>query len=98
MSEKFSSGTINPKQTNKLTSLWAKIGRDNKKNKKKDLESIVKKVFREKIVLQETINDNACTLQELHLRMDGQNKTVATKNPFFFTGPWLGLNERTKYF
>ena len=36
------------------------MGRD---NKKKDLESIVKKVFDEKTsVLQETINDNACTL------------------------------------
>ena len=72
------------------------MGRD---NKKKDLESIVKKLFNEKTsVLQETINVNACTLQKLHLRMDGQNKTVATKNPFFFIGPWLGLNERTKYF
>ena len=44
---------------------------------KKDLESIVKKVFDEKTsVLQETINENARTLQELHLKVDRQNKTV----------------------
>ena len=44
---------------------------------KKDLESIVKKVFDEKIhFLQETINENARTLQELHLKVDRQNKTV----------------------
>ena len=44
---------------------------------KKDLESIVKKVFEEKTsVLQETINENARTLQELHLKVDRQNKTV----------------------
>ena len=30
-------------------------------------------------VLQETINENTRTLQELHLRMDRQNKTVAEK-------------------
>ena len=42
---------------------------------KKDLESIVKKVFEEKTsVLQETINENARTLQEL--KVDRQNKTV----------------------
>ena len=44
---------------------------------KKDLESIVKNVFEEKTsVLQETINENARTLQELHLKVDRQNKTV----------------------
>ena len=44
---------------------------------KKDLESIVKNVFDKKTsVLQETINENARSLQELHLKVDGQNKTV----------------------
>ena len=44
---------------------------------KKDLESIVKNVFNKKTsVLQETINENARTLQELHLKVDRQNKTV----------------------
>ena len=44
---------------------------------KKDLESIVKNVFEEKTsVLQETINENARTLQELHLKVDRQNKNV----------------------
>ena len=44
---------------------------------KKDLESIVKKVFDEKTnFLQETINENAHTLKELHLKVDRQNKTV----------------------
>ena len=44
---------------------------------KKDLESIVKNMFNKKTsVLQETINENARTLQELHLKVDRQNKTV----------------------
>ena len=51
----------------------AKSGHDNKKA----LESIVKNVFDKKTrVLQETRNENARTLQELHLKMDRQNKTV----------------------
>ena len=41
-----------------------------------DLDSIVKKVFNEKtIVLEETINENARALHELHLKVDRQNKT-----------------------
>ena len=44
---------------------------------KKDLETIVKKVFDEKTsVLQETIHENERTFQELHLKVDRQNKTV----------------------